>query len=108
MTGIPEATARATEYTVSCLPEDDIDSQVFGITVQYRGGGRWAVIHHSSCLGADGTWEFGVKEYDRGEAWMDAHRFDLDTALALAKAAAPHIVINGHTVTDVLNRRAER
>ena len=97
-----------TEYTVNCLPEDDHDGHSFGITVQYRGAGRWAVVHLGSCLGTDGEWDFGVKEYDRGDDWLDAHRFDEATALELAKKAAPHITVNGFTVDDALAMHARR
>jgi hypothetical protein len=109
---VPEATVTATEYTVNCLPEDDVNSFVFQIRVQYRGDGRYAVIRGGDmCLGADGTWDFGVKEYDRGDDWLNSHRFDLDTALKLAKEQAPLVTVNGHTVSDALagrERRAER
>lgn len=102
--GVPVATCQATVYEVSVLPEGDINRPVYAITVQYRGEGRWAVIRNSSCLGADGLWDFGVKEYDRGADWLAAHRFDLDTALRLARDAAPHISVNGHTATDAYRR----
>ncbi|MGV2914650.1 hypothetical protein [Streptomyces alfalfae] len=106
---VPEATVQAVEYTVSCVPEDDIDGHLFGIRVQYRGQGRYAVIRSADmCLGTDGTWDYGVKEYDRGDAWLDAHRFDLDTALRLAKAQAPLVTINGHTVTDAIAMQQKR
>lgn len=101
---IPEPTVQAVLYEVSILPEGDINRHIFAIEVRYRGGGRWAVVRHESCLGADGSWEFGVKEYDRGDAWLAAHRFDLDTALDLAKQAAPHVVVNGHTAADAYRR----
>jgi hypothetical protein len=104
----PEPTVQAAEYTVNCLPEDDLDSHVFEIRVQYRGNGRYAVIRMGSCLGADGTWDQGVKEYDRGDDWLDAHRFDLDTALRLAKEAACHVTVNGFTVTDALAMQKNR
>lgn len=104
MTTAPVVTCQATEYEVSILPEGDINRHVFTIAVQYYGAGRWAVTRHGSCLGADGQWEFGVKEHDRGDAWLDAHRFDLDTALRLAREAAPHIVVNGHTALDAYRR----
>ncbi|MDX3183543.1 hypothetical protein RKD45_002482 [Streptomyces griseus] len=100
----PVATCQATEYEVSILLEGDINRSVFTITVQYRGDGRWAVTRNGSCLGADGEWEFGIKEYDRGDAWLAAHRFDLDTALRLARQAAPHVVVNGHTAMDAYRR----
>ena len=112
MTDIPEPTVMAVEYTVNCLPEDDYDSFAFEVRVQYRGNGRYAVIRSGDlCLGADGTWDHGVKEYDRGDDWLNAHRFDLDTALRLAKEQAPLVTVNGHTVTDAIarqKRRAER
>jgi len=106
---VPEATVMATDYTVNCLPDDDVNSFVFQIRVQYRGDGRYAVIRGGDmCLGADGTWDHGVKEYDRGDDWLNAHRFDLDTALRLAKEQAPLVTVNGHTVSDALVGRERR
>ncbi|MDX2999471.1 hypothetical protein PV382_44500 [Streptomyces scabiei] len=100
---VPEATALATDYSVSCVPENCVDAFIFSIRVQYRGSGRYAVIRGGDmCLGSDGTWDHGVKEYDRGQAWLDHHRFDLDTALRLAKEQAALVTVNGHTVSDVL------
>lgn len=104
----PEPTVQAVEYTANCLPEDDLDSHVFEIRVQYRGNGRYAVIRMGSCLGVDGTWDQGVKEYDRGDAWLDDHRFDLDTALRLAKEQARLVTVNGHTVADALAMQKKR
>ena len=105
----PEPTVTAVEYTVNCLPDDDLDGHLFAIRVQYRGNDRYAVIRLGDlCLGSDGTWDHGVKEYDRGDDWLNAHRFDLDTALKLAKEQAPLVTVNGHTVTDALVRRQRR
>ena len=106
---VPAATVRATEFSINCLPDDDLDSHLFEVRVQYRGDGRYAVIRGGDmCLGADGTWDHGVKEYDRGDDWLNAHRFDLDTALRLAKEQAPLITVNGHTVNDALAMRRKR
>ncbi|WP_399559229.1 hypothetical protein OH809_45500 (plasmid) [Streptomyces sp. NBC_00873] len=104
MTDLPVATCQAVCYEVSILPEGDINRHVFNIDVEYRGEGRWAVTRHGSCLGTDGEWAEGVKEYDRGDDWLNAHRFDLDTALRLARDAAPHVVVNGHTAADAYRR----
>ncbi|MEV0779221.1 hypothetical protein [Streptomyces sp. NPDC050428] len=101
---IPVATCQPVRYEVSILPEGDINRHVFNIDVEYRGDGRWAVTRHGSCLGADGEWADGVKPYDRGNEWLNAHRFDLDTALRLARDAAPHVVVNGHTALDAYHR----
>lgn len=100
----PVATCQATEYEVSILPEGDINRSVFAIAVQYRSEGRWAVTRHSSCLGADGIWSWESIPSEREDDWLDAHRFDLDTALRLACNAAPHVVVNGHTATEVHHR----
>lgn len=105
----PEPTVHAVEYVVSCLQGDDINFDLYAVRVQYRGGGRYAVIGLGDmCLGADGTWDRGVKEYDRGDAWLDSHRFDLDTAIRLAKEQAPLVTVNGRTVTDALARQEKR
>ncbi|MEV5451646.1 hypothetical protein [Streptomyces sp. NPDC052535] len=105
----PQPTVTAVEYTINCLPDDDLDSHLFEVRVQYRGAGRYAVIRGGDmCLGADGTWDHGAKEYDRGDDWLNAHRFDLDTALSLAKEQAPLVTVNGHTVTDALRLRQKR
>ncbi|GGJ87173.1 hypothetical protein GCM10011583_18390 [Streptomyces camponoticapitis] len=104
MTDIPEATCQAVRYEVSILPEGDINRHVFNIDVEYRGDGKWAVTRNGWCLGADGTWAHGVKPYDRGDDWLAAHRFDLDTALRLAREHAPHVVVNGITALDAYRR----
>lgn len=107
--GTPEPVVHATEYAVSCLQDDNINVDLFAIRVQYRGAGRYAVIRSGDmCLGADSTWDHGVKPYDRDDAWLNAHRFDLDTALRLAKEQAPLVTVNGHTVTDALKREETR
>lgn len=120
-----EAIVQATKYTVNCVPEDGIDSDVFGLTVEYRGAGRWGVFRHAHCcLGADGEWSWGYSwgdgnsepatdeewtEYHRGrEAWLDAHRFDEETALRLAREQAPLVTVNGYTVADALAMSARR
>lgn len=106
---VPEATIQPTEYTVNCLNGEYLDNHLFEVRVQYRGAGRYAVIRGGQmCLGADGTWDYGVKEYDRGDDWLNAHRFDLDTALKLAKEQARLVTVNGHTVSDALARQQSR
>ncbi|MDX3314683.1 hypothetical protein P1S61_37650 [Streptomyces sp. ME08-AFT2] len=105
-TAVPEPTVQATRYQISLLPGEDINQHLYMIEVEYRGAGRWAVVHHGHCLGTDGVWDFGVKEYDRGDDWLDAHRFDLDTALALAKEHASAVTVNGITAAEAYRRTA--
>ncbi|MFJ7895955.1 hypothetical protein [Streptomyces anthocyanicus] len=106
--GQPEPMVQATRYTVNCLPEDGVDSHVFEITVEYRGSDRWAVRRFSQCLAADGAWDYEMRPSEREDEWLDAHRFDLDTALKLAKEAAPKVTVNGFTVADALRMAQQR
>jgi hypothetical protein len=103
----PEPRVLATSYTVSCLPYDDIDSEAFSIKVDYAGHGRWAVrLRGSWCLGADGGWCHEPIPSSREDAWLATHRFDLDTALRLAKEQAPLVKVNGVDVEQALERFA--
>lgn len=97
-----EVFATPTEYTVSCIPESNINRGHFEITVSYRGDGRWAVTRHRWCLSADGEWEFEMRPSEREDEWLATHRFDLDTALALARREAPKVKVNGFAVADIL------
>lgn len=91
--------------------------------MEHRGAGRYAVFQRGHrYLGITGTWSWGHtwpggepttdaewEDYNRShDAWLDAHRFDLDTALRLAREAAPLLTVNGHTVTHALRLHAER
>ena len=121
MTDVPEPTVRVTRYEVSCLPEDLSDAWAgnFTVTVEYRGEGLWSVSQgEHRKIGADGTWSWGYRwqggnrepvtdeerdDYERGrEEWLAAHRFDEETALRLARDAAPHIRLRDLTVADAL------
>lgn len=99
-----DVSVMATEYTVCALPEDYIYAHSFAITVAYRGRGLWAVSRHRMCLGTDGKWDWESIPSERTDEWLATHRFDLDTALALAKQEAPKITVNGFSVADVLSR----
>ncbi|MFF2731816.1 hypothetical protein ACFVS9_28395 [Streptomyces sp. NPDC058008] len=104
MTLPPVVTVQATEYEVSILLEGDINRSPFVIAVQYRGGGMWAVTRHGACLGSDGEWSREPIPSERDDAWLETRRFDLDTALRLAREAAPHVAVNGRTVLDAYRR----
>jgi hypothetical protein len=96
-----KTTTRVTQYEVSVLAEDNINHGTYAINVEYRGEGRWAVVRHRFCLGADGEWDFEVRPSEREDEWLAGHRFDLETALRLAEQAAPEIVVNGRSAKDV-------
>jgi hypothetical protein len=98
---------RTTEYEVCALPESNINYPHYVITVEYRGAGRWAVTRMRQCLSVDGRWDWESLPSERGGQWLDRHRFDLDTALRLARTWAPTMTCNGRTVTEVLTRKQE-
>lgn len=100
----PKPTVTATRYEVSLLPEDDINRPVYTITVESRGDGRWAVCWMRECLATDGTWSHEPIPSSRDDAWLANHRFDLDTALRLAREQAPQITVNGMSATEVFKR----
>ena len=101
-----------TRYTVSALPEDDINASTWSITVEYRGRGKWAVMHHGYCLGLgeDGNldWDYEPSPSNRDDDWLERHRFALETAQKLARVNLPNLQINGLSVADVLARKAAR
>jgi hypothetical protein len=105
---LPEPTIKPTCYAVSLLPEDDINYRFHAVMVTYCGDGRWAITHPvtDTCFGTDGEWADGIKPYGRGDDWLDTHRFDHDTALELAKQAAPTVTLNGISTADLLARTA--
>ncbi|WP_432053691.1 hypothetical protein [Streptomyces sp. bgisy022] len=102
------AYATVTQYAVTLLPETDINSPLYEITVDYRGHGQWAVTRHRQCMNHAGGWDWEPIPSERDDDWLTTHRFDLDTALRLAKEAAPHVTVNGITATEALARSARR
>lgn len=114
---------RSTRYEVSILPEDFPDGDRWTLVLEARAGGMWVVRNRGRFLGADGVWSFGFQwmrdghaaepvteaemdDYNAGEdKWRAEHRFDLETALRLARKAAPHVTVGGLTAAQVLARR---
>lgn len=103
-----DVTVEPTAYKVSALPEEDVNSRYFTLTVEYRGRGLWAVMHMGFCLGADGEWDWEPLSSSREDDWLGTHRFDLDEALKRAKAALPDLNVNGLTLTNYLAQKAAR
>jgi hypothetical protein len=88
-------------YTVNCMPADSSpDAHIFGIHVDRKRDGTWAVTDGHRYLDAEGEWSNPLGYLS------PKYRHTLDAALALAKAAAPHIRINGLTPAEALARIA--
>jgi hypothetical protein len=89
-------------YIVCAIPETVQDWDLFAITVERTAPGRWAVRRRHRCLGVDGLWDWEPVPSERELDWLADHRFDLDTALRLAKDAALKITVNGWDVQRAL------
>jgi hypothetical protein len=100
----PVPHVEATRYEVSLFPIDHDARRHFTITIEWRGPDSWAVLDGPYCLGRDGAWEYEPLPSNRDDAWIEAHRFDLDTAQQLAKQAAPNLVVNGRTALEIYRR----
>ncbi|MBG0828525.1 hypothetical protein HS041_12175 [Planomonospora sp. ID67723] len=98
----PEPEVRVTRYDVSCLPSDDINVHAYTLTVEWRGGDIWAVMDGPFALNADGVKDYEPRPSSRDDEWLATHRFDLDTALKIAKKAAPLMTVNGLPVAGAL------
>jgi hypothetical protein len=94
---IPEPEVRVTRYEVSCIPRDDINATLFTVYVKQTGDGLWIATDNKRCLNAVGEWVV-----DRSGRYVS---HDKDTALRLARAAAPGMTAYGHTVADALAQR---
>lgn len=104
----PDPEVRVTRYEVSCIPEDHETRFSLTVAVECRGRGKWAVLNAPYCLGSDGEWEYEMRPSERDDEWLATHRFDLETALELAKREAPLMRVNGWTVPRILADIASR
>lgn len=107
-------TTTATAYSVSCLPDDQIDGGDWTITVRFVGGWsfreprpadqQWTVEHRGYYLDRDGGW---WSPPGLAERWH-GYRFSLEDALRLAQEHAPKLQVGGLAVADVIERRRKR
>jgi hypothetical protein len=97
-----EPTVRVDRHVVCCIPEDNINAHLFAVNVEYRGRGLWAVTRLGECLSASGEWDYEMRPSSREDEWLAEHRFDEQTAIKLAKEAAPKVRVNGWTVERFL------
>lgn len=95
-------TVRVTQHSVSVLPESSINHGSFEVTVDYRGGGRWAVKNRGFCLSATGEWDYESIPSEREDEWLADHRFHEETALRLAREAVQTITVNGWSVRKAM------
>lgn len=83
-------------YLICALPDDDEDSQVWSLRVEYRGpGDAWAVLHHAFCMSRGGKWDYEPLPSSRTDHFKKMHRFPLEEAIERAKKAYPKLIVNG-------------
>lgn len=107
-------------YFVTVLPDYESfeDWQFFGVTVTYRGHGRYAVYQGSwesnplpYAASGIGEWEMEGSEEREDKQWLERHRFVLGDALRIARNLAPTVGIYSHrdkrfiSATDLVEMR---
>src|SRR2546430_1035169 len=110
-----ETYVRATRYDVSVFPDEMLDdpasalaADTWGITVEWRGMGNWAVCRMSRCLSRAGEWDIEPRPSSRDDDWLAAHRFERDEAIYQARVHAPRVTVNGYTALDILARHTSQ
>lgn len=98
---IPAVHVEPTGFSVSPIPYGSIDHISWAITVERRGVDTWAVCRPRRCMNAAGEWSWESLPSSREDDWLAEHRFDLATALDLAKRHAPDVRVNGMTAQEV-------
>lgn len=97
-----------TRYAVSILPEGHEAHPHLVITVEYRGGGMWAVCWSTRVLNRNKGWDWEIRPSERTGKWLKSHRFTLAEAKGLAKEMASKVGINGRTALDILTLEGKR
>ncbi|MEW1565741.1 hypothetical protein AB0454_22480 [Streptomyces sp. NPDC093509] len=107
--GVPDAEVLPVRFVVSSVPEGHNARHAYTINVHYRGEGMYSVGHGLAYADGDGAWSYEPSrsgeddEHDAdGLTWIAAHRFELTTALRLARRLAPTLTVRGRSVADVL------
>jgi hypothetical protein len=106
-----EPRVTVTSYEVTIWPEhcSGMDSAMYCCSVAYNGYGNWSVRRGSAGsdaphLGIDGGWHHERLPSERTRKELAEHRFDLDSALKMAREMAPRVTLNGLTAEKALAR----
>lgn len=100
-----EPQVRATHYEVTLVPREQANGRWYIVHVASHGRGRWIVYREHCevgqtkpelhCLGPDGAW-FVPDD----PSWFNAPNYELEEALALARDAAPNVVVAGLSAAE--------
>lgn len=103
----PLVWSESTTYTVCAVPETVRDWDMFAISVEKTAPDRWAVRRRKRCLNSDAEWEWESIPSERTDDFLARCRFDLDTALEMARRVAPTLRVNGITAARAAVEWAE-
>jgi hypothetical protein len=101
---VTEIVPVVTAYEVCAVPPDEAGNYLSWIVTVERThhSGKWAVRRGKRCYDADGVWDWEPLPSSRTDEWLANYRFDLETALRIAKEVASEVKVNGYTVADAL------
>ena len=106
-----EPQVQATHYEVTLVPREQANGRWYIVHVAHHGRGKWIVYREHCelgetkselrCLAADGTWFVPEDPF-----WFSAPAYDLETALRLAREAAPKVMVGSLTAAEAVARAA--
>ncbi|WP_329376169.1 hypothetical protein [Streptomyces sp. NBC_01483] len=95
-----ESDVEVTSYRIALLPHGHPMRGFTAITVRLCDSGRWQVDRLGFLLDVQGRWEQAGKH---PHEWRAEREFDLETAIRLARAAAPLVRVGDSTVGSLLD-----
>jgi hypothetical protein len=101
---------QATSYTVAVVPLEDLEGRRRGLStwdveVEWTGvPGKWAVRHLGRVYDINGEEVWEPSPSNREDDFLERTRFDLETALKIARRVAPAVVVNGLTAVEAYER----
>lgn len=104
----------ATEYMVTCVPDDVPQGYVWAVWVHWRGTDRYCVSRGQNqhpnevWSSVEGDWVWESIPSERRDEFIAATRFSIAEALEIADGLAPNVVVNGYTPQDVIARWENR
>ncbi len=99
---MPYPTVRVTRYEVSCLPPDHHHAGDFTVTVECDEQGRWMVRRGAQVLSVEGVWSPEPSPFERTREWEQAHLFEEEKAVRLARIMVPNLRAGDRTADAVL------
>lgn len=91
-------------FTPAGTDRSDMATRHFRVKVEWRGGGRWVVVH-SLCLWNGDDWEYEPTNSSQDDAFRSRTGFTRDEACTLAQQLADTVELDGCTWVNWKVRR---